>query len=163
MSYYYSITAVESAVINLIKTDSTILQHVGAGSIQDSDYHIRLKEVYPGISVVLKKEPELKKESGIKQLSGMSYLNLYFQIRIYSGVSSLDEAKEDIYRIVSRIKEIFETESKINSATAFFDCKIVDIDFNKEIPEQHSTTLSTNVSRCAEIILLTNSYVTKPL
>lgn len=163
MSYYDSITAVESAVINLIKTDSTVLQHVGAGNIQDSDYRVRLKEMYPGISIVLKKEPELKKESGMKQLSGMSHLNLYFQIRVYSGVSSLDDAKEDIYRIVSRIKEIFETESIVNSTTAFFDCKISDIDFDKEIPEQHSTTLSTNVSRCAEIILLTNSYVTKPL
>ena len=157
MSYYDSITAVESAVINLIKTDSTVLQYIGVGSIQDSDYHIRLKEVYPGISIVLKKEPEMKK------LAGMSHLKLQFQIRVYSGIVPLSDAKESIYRIVSRIKEIFETASKISLTTAFFDCTISDIDFDKEIPEQHSTTLSTNVSRCAEITLLTNSYITKPL
>lgn len=157
MSYYDNITAVESAVINLIKTDSIILQYVGAGSIQDSDYRIRLEEIYPGISIVLKKEPEMK------QLAGMSHLKLQFQIRVYSGIVPLDQAKDSIYKIVSRIKEIFESISKINSTTAFFDCTISDIDFDKEMPEQHFINASTNVSRCAEIILLTNSYITKPV
>lgn len=157
MSYYDSITAVESAVINLIKTDSTVLQYVGAGSIQDSDYRVRLEEIYPGISIVLKKEPEMK------QLAGMSHLKLQFQIRVYSGIIPLDQAKQSIYRIVSRIKEIFETVSKINSTTAFFDCNISDIDFDKEMPKEHFLNSSTNVSRCAEITLLTNSYITKPL
>jgi hypothetical protein len=157
MSYYDSITAVESAVINLIKTDSTILQYVGAGSIQDSDYRVRLEEIYPGISIVLKKEPEMK------QLAGMSNLKLQFQIRVYSGIIPLDQAKDSIYKIVSRIKEIFESTSKINSTTAFFDCNISNIDFDKEMPKEHFLNSSNNVSRCAEITLLTNSYITKPL
>jgi hypothetical protein len=157
MSYYDNITAVESAVVNLIKTDSTILQYVETGNILDSDYSMRLEKIYPGISIVLKKEPESE------QLSGMSQLNLNFQIRIYSGIISLEQAKINLYRVVSRIKEIFETESKIKSTAAFFDCKILDIDFDKEIPEQHFVNASTNVSRCAEITLLTNSYITKPV
>ena len=157
MSYYDSITAVESAVINLIKTDSTVLQYVGAGSIQDSDYRVRLEEIYPGISIVLKKEPEMK------QLAGMSNLKLQFQIRVYSGIIPLDQAKQSIYRIVSRIKEIFETASKINLNTAFFDCNISNIDFDKEMPKEHFLNSSNNVSRCAEITLLTNSYIVKPV
>ncbi len=156
MSYYDNITAVESAVINLIKTDTTILQYVTTGNIQDSDYILRLKKLYPGISIVLKKEPDSK------QPSGMSHLNLSFQIRVYSGIIPLNQAKDNTYRIVSRIKEIFETVSKINSTKAFFDCKISDIDFDKEIAEEHYTS-SNNISKCAEITLLTNSYIKKTL